>query len=450
MQQTTYQDFILWPEISADGTTLAIRAHSPAGEAKETIPIPAKLPGWWGSGAMPGSRCVELDEEPPKPERLDEIGARIFATFFPGSIRGLFERSCAAHVSGGHGLRLKICFGAGEQGCGPLHEIPWELLFYRETKDFLARSRRTPVSRFLEVQRPRPLAPLRPPLRVLMVSGFQDPERPLDLEHERLVVEDACRKQGQEVSIVPLARATRASLDEQLRGGSFQALHYMGHGEFAETRGEGGIDLETPLGMPDHVTGEELADLLKEGELSLVVLNACDTGRASANPARDLFAGVATAIVQAGVPAVVAMRRPISDGAAISFSKALYHHLAAGEPVDVAVAEGRRAILHQEPGTKEWALPMVLMRIADGRLFDAGEGGINGPGTPPLPAREAGPSTEKASLRVESLEADALDMGNRTGPLEGVSRELAIDAGSIKVSGTARIFNVEETRQRRS
>lgn len=56
---------------------------------------------------------------------------------------------------------------------------------------------------------------------------------------------------------------------------------------------------------------------------------------------QDPFAGVASAIVRAGVPVVVAMQFPISDKAAVTFADQFYQMLPDCFPVDYIVAEAR-------------------------------------------------------------------------------------------------------------
>ena len=59
-------------------------------------------------------------------------------------------------------------------------------------------------------------------------------------------------------------------------------------------------------------------------QLQLVVLNSCQGARTTL---ADPFAGVATTLIQSGVPAVVAMQFEISDEAAIVFAEELYTNL---------------------------------------------------------------------------------------------------------------------------
>jgi tetratricopeptide (TPR) repeat protein len=69
------------------------------------------------------------------------------------------------------------------------------------------------------------------------------------------------------------------------------------------------------------------------------------------------------------LPAVIAMQGEISDAAAIIFSRTFYQQLAAGEPIDAAVTEGRRAILSEGRGSLEWAIPVLFMRTPTGELY---------------------------------------------------------------------------------
>jgi formylglycine-generating enzyme required for sulfatase activity/ABC-type branched-subunit amino acid transport system substrate-binding protein len=107
--------------------------------------------------------------------------------------------------------------------------------------------------------------------------------------------------------------------------------------------------------------------------LRLVFLNACETARVSKQAGLDPFAGVAAAMVMAGIPAVVAMQFPITDEAAIRFAGRFYPLLAAGEPVDYAVGQGRLAIRVAESETLEWATPVLFMRAPDGAIFQVSE-----------------------------------------------------------------------------
>jgi hypothetical protein len=139
----------------------------------------------------------------------------------------------------------------------------------------------------------------------------------------------------------------------------------MGHGIF-DTRRGGAILLANSSGKSAPVTAEDLGVLLRDHtSMRLAILNACEAGRT--DPA-DPFAGVADTLVRRGIPAVVAMQYEVSDDAAIEFTPALYGALAASLPVDVAVAEARKAIY--TISQLEWATPVLFLRGDDALLFD--------------------------------------------------------------------------------
>ena len=64
------------------------------------------------------------------------------------------------------------------------------------------------------------------------------------------------------------------------------------------------------------------------------------------------------------------MQVPISDCAAKAFSEAFYRRLVAEDPVDLAINEGRMAIAASRGGSCEWATPVLLSALVDGRLFE--------------------------------------------------------------------------------
>ena len=143
--------------------------------------------------------------------------------------------------------------------------------------------------------------------------------------------------------------------------------------------------MEDEGGQGAMVDGSTLGVLLRDlPTLRLVFLNACETARVTKEKGLDPFAGVAAAMVMAGIPAVVAMQFPISDKAAITFAQKFYPLLARGDPVDAAVAEGRRAIRLADARTMEWATPVLFMRAPQGVIFQVG--GAKPEEEPPTPA----------------------------------------------------------------
>jgi hypothetical protein len=225
------------------------------------------------------------------------------------------------------------------------------------------------VVRYLEV--PRPVIPLRRPsvLLILVVISAPAGLPALDVARERQEVLEAWGRRP-EVEVEVLERPRAGALREALLRRPYNILHFIGHGTLDAQTGEGFLVLEDEDGAADPISGEALVTFLKDlTSLRLVFLNACETARAAREEGLDPFAGVATALVMAGLPAVVAMQRPISDSASIAFSRAVHLRLAAGEPLDTAVTEGRQAIFASHPAAIEWAIPVLFTRVGDGFIF---------------------------------------------------------------------------------
>ena len=298
------------------------------------------------------------------------MGTALFRSLVPPAVRSLFDQSYGALKDGQSGLRIKLRFDLQDPELARLHALPWELLCQPETKRFLCLDRRLPVVRYLEVPTGVAAMAVPSPLRVLVVMANPSGLPQLDVEKERKLLDAAwSNRQGIESEVLEDPDPSR--LHARLAQGPWHVLHFMGHGAFDATAGAGVLYFVGPQHNPLPLSGVALARLLGNflPELRLVVLNACNTALTTAPSGRDPFSGVAAALMEGGLPAVLAMQAPIRDQAAISFSSVFYRHLAAGDPVDVAAAHGRLEIYLSDQGSAEWATPVLFMRVPDGRLF---------------------------------------------------------------------------------
>src|SRR4029453_7611840 len=228
----------------------------------------------------------------------------------------------------------------------------------------------TPLVRYpFVLQQQRPLG-VTPPLRVLgMVARPGDQQAlAIDDEQRRLsrALADLERAGRVELSWVP--GQTWRDLQAAMRTGPWHVFHFIGHGGFDANAGEGTLALADDQGRTYPLHASDLAMLLRGHQsLRLVLLNACDTGRASA---LDPFSSVAGALMRRGIPAVLAMQFEITDQAAVEFSHTFYGAVADQLPVDVSVTEARHAIRLAVPGTLEWGTPVLYLRSPDGYIFD--------------------------------------------------------------------------------
>ncbi len=255
-------------------------------------------------------------------------------------------------------LRLRLNLSRA----GDITTLPWELLRDPEI-DYLALDGDTAFVR--HIQRLVNLDHLNtdPPLRILVMISAPENLAKVDEVAERKNLEAAV-KDLRQVEITYLEDASLRSLRTILQAQDFDVFHYIGHSDFNPETGAGVLALEDPY---EHkraipISGEALArELYDERGIRLVVLNSCEGAR---QDVRDPFSGIASSLVQRGIPAVVAQQFEISDQAAIEFSKAFYEALARGSTIEAAVLQGRRAIANTLNNT-EWVSPVLFLHDHD-------------------------------------------------------------------------------------
>lgn len=126
-------------------------------------------------------------------------------------------------------------------------------------------------------------------------------------------------------SVHPDTSADVASWRKVLQAERPNIVHFAGHA------GPDGLQVEGGLFGGSHTySAAALAELftVRRGDVDLVVLNGCSS------------AAVGQALVEAGVPAAIGTRRPVTDPMAIAFTEGLYGALAAGARLSEAYAQG--------------------------------------------------------------------------------------------------------------
>ncbi|MCW2890547.1 MAG: hypothetical protein JWO75_36 [Actinomycetia bacterium] len=315
------------------------------------------------------------DRGPAIREKLAGWGDLVFGSVFGGGpARDAYQRA--------RDRGLEVVFRSAAPA---LLGLPWELM--RDGKGPLAMgaggiSRSLPVADgagTLEVPGGK--------LRVLMVIsrpagasdvGYQMVARPL---LERL---DAVRG---EVSLTVLRPPTFDALRDAVRqaadaGDPFHVVHFDGHGAMLgrptgggsiagrpalmTSSGEGVVAFEKPGGGSDHVGASKVAQVLADGKVPVVVLNACQSGAVG----KELEASVATALLKSGCAAVVAMAYSVYAVAAAEFMAAFYESLFSGASVGRAVTAGRKRLFEHDgrPSPKgdmrlaDWLVPVHYLR----------------------------------------------------------------------------------------
>lgn len=156
--------------------------------------------------------------------------------------------------------------------------MPWELLHHEGS--FLVLDNRFALVRYIQQSTRKVTAIEAPqPVRVLFVAANPQGCNQLELEQEYRNLQEKLR--NAEISgiieLEPLFHATLSALHAKLAESAYHMLHFAGHASH-----EGYLLFEDNKHQSKQVSAEDLAPQLQNHRsLALVVLNACESGRAS-------------------------------------------------------------------------------------------------------------------------------------------------------------------------
>ncbi|MEU6298946.1 tetratricopeptide repeat protein [Streptomyces erythrochromogenes] len=205
-----------------------------------------------------------------------------------------------------------------------------------------------------------------PRLRVLMV--ISRPSGARDVAFRTIARPVLAAVDGGTVEVVVVRPPTLDGLADTLaaaanEGRPFQVVHLDCHGELAD---EAVLLFEKPGSGAERVRTSQVARVLADARVPVVVLNACQSGAVGS----ALESAIATRLVSDGVVAVVAMAYTVYAVAAAQFMTGFYAHLFAGGSVSDAVVAGRaRMARHPDrPGPtgrvplQDWLIPVHYAR----------------------------------------------------------------------------------------
>ncbi|KAB0325102.1 CHAT domain-containing protein [Janthinobacterium sp. PLB04] len=296
----------------------------------------------------------------PTPVELKNFGRELFSFIFPGSLQEMYDQLPAGQIS----LQILSDHPA-------IREVPWEYIAPHNVPIIPHRNR--------SVVRVHPTCGVyQPPrkrfskLRILLVSADPIDQQGVPLDEVLSTMKRKFELFPGQVEVQVVAGATRKGLMATLMQGNFDVFHFYGHGE-VDSNGVGSLVLEdAKTGRSDRVPALQLAVALAGKGIQLAILSACNTG--AGNHANE-FDVVSTALIKAGIPAVIANQHPIPTETIASFVSTVYVSLLNQGDIDMAVAEGRSSLAVTLEDTTasavlEWGIP-VLYRLSDARqLFE--------------------------------------------------------------------------------
>lgn len=350
--------------------------------------------------ALQASQYQEQDFTPTQRDALKQLGLltnphfapnlqqRIGETLFEGlladqNIHTAFQVAMTQARANNEVVAFQLRF---DEDVTELARYPWELL--HDGRRALLPSGVIELTRYISYPEATTRLSAPAPLRLLYITSRPNNLSELPPDTERQATRESLQtlENDGQLHIDDLPRATYNALVDYLDTYKPHILHFDGHGRFHRqchvcrtfyyphiTQCEnctaplpdpqGYLAFEQENGEVDWISSETLGHLFNSS-LRLAVLSACYSGTVRGE---SLFGGVGPALIQAGVPAVVATQLPISVDAAREFAKGFYRALARYESLATAVNAGRRRLFT----TKEWFIPVLYLRSQDdeGQLF---------------------------------------------------------------------------------
>lgn len=355
---------------------------------------------------------------------LREIGQRLFLALCgsdtPGtSRRELSEQSVQAMLRAviQRTLRrrgtvaLTFSFAAG---CDEFVRYPWELLHNGE--HFLLASGVFTLTRAL-LRSEETIGcelPVHPPMRLLYISASPKDCIPLETERSYEALERALSdpiEKGQ-IFLDRIEQVTFDTLVSYLssRGGAgvfddseisspCYVVHFDGHGAYGRlcsnddceqlndpderkcvacSTSLNKVKAQTYLcfcdedGCNRYIDTQSLRELFVSSDVRLAVFSACETATLTCEDVRNSHNGIAfdatlaTALVMAQVPAVIAMPFSLQDDLSPTFMFHFYEALAQGRTLEEALSRARHAMLpiHNHHG---WFIPVLYRHVSSGQ-----------------------------------------------------------------------------------
>lgn len=349
------------------------------------------------------------------PEYLARMGQALFKSLLPPNkkVGQAFQSALRLAEREDVKLHLRLTFADDSAKRSRLADYPWELI--HDGTRFLL-DRRVQLSRYIAYDAVPPQQPLGDRLRVLLVSPrASDVGKLSDGEPEAI---RAGLEKAEAVSVEHLPTPTWRGLSTYLTetDNPPQVIHFDGHGIFgkrcqvcehlhASTKvkfcqscgaplpeAQGFLAFEDEQGKAEFVSARKLASLVTDKEITLTVLSACQSGMAVTG--ESVFNGTAQQLIDAQVPAVVAMQYSVRVKEARDFAEQFYRVLGQGGSALTALSEGRKWM---DVEGNQWYRPVLYLRWREnqsGELFVK---------TEPTPQQSSSPEQDSVPMRVQPL-----------------------------------------------
>lgn len=327
------------------------------------------------------------------PKSLVELGQQLYSALFQGTLRDSWVTAQGVAQNRGEALRLRL----GLKGL-QLPRLPWEVMHASDlglTPRPLATGMDVVFSRYqpgIGLVGAGTLLTVEPgqPLRILMAIAAPTDQERLDLKQEVLhLQQELSTRNGNgpdgaesapEIQLTILEQPGREQLTQELEQGNYQVLHYAGHSNLGAAGGSLYL-VNNKTGLTEILSGDDLAGLLVNNGIRMVVFNSCQGAYiAASDPLAETERNLAEALVSRGIPAVLAMAEKIPDDVALTLTRLFYRNLKQGYPIDLSLGRARQGLISSY-GSHQfyWALPILYLHPEFDGYLTAGDRTIENP-----------------------------------------------------------------------
>ena len=337
------------------------------GQSRHTLPSRA---------GQSGRKAIETADD-----TLVRLGQTLHDALFQGQLHDSWVTAQGVAQNRQDLLRLRIGMKDSR-----LQQLPWEALHARALP--LATGTDVIFSRYILARHhgtasAKPSVNPKQVLRILMVIASPDDQERLELKQEVYHLQSELHPENMsgggsddktllDVQLRILEQPDRAELTQELDRGNYQVLHYAGHSNLGNAGGDLYL-VSHQTGLTERLSGEDLAGLLVNNGIKLAVFNSCRGSYSASSEEGWQERNLAQALVNRGMPGVIAMSDRIPDHVSITFTQLLYRNLKKGQSIDLSLNRTRQGLISAY-GSHQfyWALPTLYMQPAfDGYLVKA-------------------------------------------------------------------------------
>jgi RNA-directed DNA polymerase len=320
----------------------------------------------------------------------DKLGVTLFDSLFPGNIGVLIKSTIWYLAKPKKSIEIVLSLDSKEID---LSRYPWELIKFDETQQSLVINGAIDLVRYIKLFQLASDISTKQQISILYIesrpSGSEIDELPKGLEYDAVRMAFNQLKSEGVVSFENLMPPTFASLTNRIQKNHDTIFHFDGHGimsrrcplcktmnypHHTNCQGEGcGYSLDTvpargylafEKSSVDHsvdwVDSKDIGNLLSNAHFGLAIVSACRSGETRGN---SIFNSIGPSLIEAGVPAVVAMQMPITVNSAVEFMKGFYEALAESKPLASAIHSGRLNLIR----SREWFIPVLYWHTRESK-----------------------------------------------------------------------------------